>query len=253
MAGLRLSGLRSQSQVLLLGLGVSVAAAAALNTLPCSAQSALPWVQIDQPAQPPRWKLTTLDTSADSAGSAGSAGSAEIASPPTKMISGQPSVSSSESPQAAEPQVPSTVPLLPPPGQPFFDVGVGPRIGIGEPTYAAVALRLGVPLSTTTSLSLRPFYVFGNSDSNGVPNSEGEFTIPLTIDLFTNYPVSVYFGPGITWNADSSNVVNFSLSGGLDFRITDRIRLSTGLYYDMDYDKSGFGDWMANAFLYFRL
>ncbi len=224
-------------------LGLAFVASLGLLPLPCSAQRSLPWVQVDQPSASPTWKLTTLGSSDDTTEPA----------PPAEAASTQTAGSPPPESKPSQPQVASTVPLPAPPGQPFLDVGVGPRIGIGEPTYPAVAVRLGVPLSPNTSLSLRPFYVFGNSDYNGVPNSQGEFTLPLTLDLFTDSVVSAYFGPGVSWNVDSSGVATFSLSGGLDFRISERIRLSTGLYYDMDNDKSGFGDWMANAFLYFRL
>ena len=203
-----------------------------LTALPCLAQSTLPWDQHDQPSTSPNWKLTNPGSTPDS----------------TKISQSNQPLGS----QPGQPDPTTTAPQSTPPGKPFLDVGIGPRIGIGEPTYPAASLRFGVPLSTTTSLSLRPFYVFGNSDSNGAPNSQGEFTIPLTLDLFTNSPVSVYFGPGATWNVDSSGLTVFSLSGGLDFKIIEKIRLSTGLYYGMDNDRSGFGDWGANAFLYFR-
>jgi hypothetical protein len=239
--------LRSGGHRCVRALGLAFFASLGLLPFPCSAQRSLQWVQVDQPTTSPTWKFTTLGSTPDdpeSSPASQSAGERPVASKPGS----QPA-----QPQPAQPQVASSVPLPAPPGQPFLDVGVGPRIGIGEPTYPAVSLRLGVPLSSNTSLSLRPFYVFGNSDYDGVPNSQGEFTLPLTLDLFTDSPVSAYFGPGVSWNVDSSGLVTFSLSGGLDFRIAERIRLTTGLYYDMDNDKSGFGDWMANAFLYFRL
>lgn len=51
---------------------------------------------------------------------------------------------------------------------------------------------------------------------NGVRNNLGEFSLPLTLDLFTDKPLSVYFGPGISTNVDPSGLTVFSLSGGVD-------------------------------------
>lgn len=228
----------------LLSLGLACVSSAALIPLPAVAQVSRRWVQVDQPDQRPGWTLTDRQEPSDPTWIEASVDSpAEAGSSPESI----------QSPSPAPGQKAVAVAATTPPPAPFMDVGVGARIGLGEPTYPAVSLRLGVPLSNNTSLSLRPFYVFGNSDVDGVPNGQGEFTLPLTLDLFTDKPVSVYFGPGFTWNADSSGVTNFSLSGGLDFKLSNRLRLTTGLYYDMDYDKSGFGDWMANTFLHFRL
>ena len=56
--------------------------------------------------------------------------------------------------------------------------------------------------------------MIGNSDANGVRNNQGEFILPLTLDLFTDKPLSVYFGSGILTNVDSSDLTVFSLSGG---------------------------------------
>ncbi len=95
--------------------------------------------------------------------------------------------------------------------------------------------------------------MIGNSDANGVRNNQGEFILPLTLDLFTDKPLSVYFGPGISTNVDSSGLTVFSLSGGVDIRLSNRLKLSAGLSYAFDADTSGRGDTSAQTILYYKL
>lgn len=137
--------------------------------------------------------------------------------------------------------------------KPFADLGAGVRIGIGEPTYAAVSARLGLPLSPDTSLSLRPTYVIGNSDSQGQRNGQGEFFMPLTIDVFTRERVSVYLGPGFTWNTDSNGKILASINGGIDIEFNERVRLSAGLMWINQPGDSNGRDVSLNTLIYYRL
>jgi hypothetical protein len=159
-----------------------------------------------------------------------------------------PAASRAQEPPATPPATESTTT-----GKPFLDLGAGARIGIGEPTYAAVSARLGVPLSVNTGLSLRPTVVFGNNDANGSRNSETEVLLPLTLDLFTNNTVSAYVGPGLAFNTDSDGQTNASVNAGVDIKLNQRLRFSTGLTYIFETSDADNRDIEANALLYFRL
>lgn len=139
------------------------------------------------------------------------------------------------------------------PSKPFLDVGAGARVGIGEPTHPAVAARVGLPLSPTTALSLRPMLVIGNSDARGKTNQRSELLLPLTLDLFTTSTVSAYLGPGLAINADSEGQTNASVNAGVDIRLNNRLRLSAGMTYVFQPGDSNQRDIEANTLLYVRL
>lgn len=108
-------------------------------------------------------------------------------------------------------------------------IGGGARIGIGEPTDGLVYGRLGHRLNQSLSLSLRPAYVFGNSDAKGRPNHEGAFQVPLTLDVQPDHWISPYIGAGIATNTDSSGSVDPMLSAGVDVRLAKHVNLVVGL------------------------
>ena len=227
----------------------SLLAALALLTLApsnSSAQSRPKWTSYkpSQGSQPsatlPSWRTTPSNSQATQA-------IWKLTTP-----SRPPSIGSANTP--ADASTPSqTSPSKTTVGSPFVDLGAGVRIGAGEPTYAAVSARLGLPLSSNTGISIRPTYVIGNSDSKAAPNNQAELIIPLTLDLFTNKTVSVYLGPGASVNVDSSAKTFFSMSGGLDIKFNQKLRLSPGITYALDYDQSGRGDFSGLALIYYRL
>lgn len=121
-------------------------------------------------------------------------------------------------------------------------IGGGARIGYGEPTYPMVYARLGRMLERNASLSLRPRYIFGNSDLQGESNSEGAFQMPLTLDLKLNSWLNPYLGGGIATNTDSTGKTNGMISLGVDIMIHRNLALDLGMNYvfqpsDLDGDR----------------
>jgi Outer membrane protein beta-barrel domain len=133
------------------------------------------------------------------------------------------------------------------------DLGAGARIGIGEPTYPIVVVRIRVPTSPSTSVSLRPSVTFGNNNSKGERNNQTQIMVPLTLDALTNRRVSVYLGPGLTYNVDSDRQTNPSIHAGVDIKLNQRVRLSAGLNYVFQRNDADNRDLEANALLYFAL
>lgn len=131
-------------------------------------------------------------------------------------------------------------------------LGGGARIGIGEPTYGMVYGRIGREISNKAALSLRPAYIFGNSDSEGSSNSQGAFKMPLTLDLYPNKPISPYAGVGVATNTDSNGNANAMITAGLDINFVKHLGLSLGINYifqDSDQDDR---DVEAFTVLYYR-
>jgi hypothetical protein len=110
-------------------------------------------------------------------------------------------------------------------------IGAGARIGSGEPTYPMVYGRLGRMLDSNIALSLRPRYIFGNSDLQVRSNSEGAFQMPLTLDFKLTPWLSPYLGGGIATNTDSTGKTNGMLSLGADISISRHIAIDLGLNY----------------------
>jgi len=137
--------------------------------------------------------------------------------------------------------------------KPSVDLGAGIRIGFGEPSYATAGARVAFPTSSNTSISLRPSLIFGNTTSSGERNNQTQVVVPLTLDLFTNKTVSAYLGPGLAYNVDSDNQTNASLHAGVDIKLNQRLRFSTGLTYVFQQSDRDNRDLEANALLYFRL
>jgi hypothetical protein len=139
----------------------------------------------------------------------------------------------------------------------FFGIGGGVRWGqaagvdTGEPTSGVLTGRIAYKLGKDYSLSLRPSYIFGNRDLQGNNNDEGEFQMPLTVDLFRKALFSPYFGGGIATNTDSTGATNPMLTGGVDINFTRNIVLGLNLNYifQTDIDDT---DWQAMSLLYLR-
>lgn len=131
-------------------------------------------------------------------------------------------------------------------------LGGGARIGIGEPTYGMVYGRIGREISKEAAISLRPAYIFGNSDSEGSSNNQGAFQMPLTLDLNPNKPISPYAGVGVATNTDSNGKANAMVTAGLDINFVKHLSLGLGINYifqDSDQDNK---DVEAFTVLYYR-
>lgn len=139
----------------------------------------------------------------------------------------------------------------------FFGIGGGVRWGsaagvnTGEPTSGVLTGRIAYKLGTDFSVSLRPSYLFGNRDLQGKNNNEGEFQMPLTIDLFRKALISPYLGGGIATNTDSTGATNPMLTAGVDINITRNIVLGLNANYIYQND-IGDTDWQAMSLLYLR-
>lgn len=151
-------------------------------------------------------------------------------------------------PQAAEPAKPAQQSAW------IVGVGAGARIGAGEPTYPMVYGRLGRKLDRTTSLSLRPRYIFGNSDLLGRSNSQGAFQMPLTLDVKATSWLTPYAGGGIATNTDSTGQTNGMLSLGADISLSRNLAIDLGVNYIIQpasIDSNG-RDFEFNSVLYLR-
>lgn len=131
-------------------------------------------------------------------------------------------------------------------------IGGGARIGAGEPTYGMAYGRLGVALNDDLALSIRPSYIFGNSDQFGEANNEGAFQMPVTLDFAPDHWISPYVGVGIATNTDSNGSTDLLLSAGLDFRLTKNISIVTGLNYIRQTDDGDGRDIEGITVLYLR-
>jgi hypothetical protein len=141
------------------------------------------------------------------------------------------------------------------PGRPrpwIMGLGGGARIGIGDPTFPMVFGRLGRRLNEDLAISLRPGYIFGNSDSEGNRNNEGAFQMPLTLDFAPDGLFSPFFGLGIATNTDSNGKTEPMVSAGVDLNITPNLSIAASInvvYQSGDEDSR---DVEALTVLYFR-
>jgi hypothetical protein len=134
----------------------------------------------------------------------------------------------------------------------IIGVGGGARIGIGEATYPMAYGRIGLLLNESIALSIRPGYVFGNSDRAGKPNSEGAFQMPLTLDLIPGNMLSPFAGVGFSTNTDSNGKTRPMATLGIDLNITRNLSLMASInviYQPEDEDNR---DVEALTLLYFR-
>jgi len=139
----------------------------------------------------------------------------------------------------------------------FFAIGGGIRLskvaGVdsGEAFSGVLTGRLAYKLDQDFSLSLRPSYIFGNRDLQGNNNNEGEFQMPLTIDLFHKALISPYLGGGIVTNTDSTGATNPMLTAGVDINITRNLVLGLNVNYIFQND-IGDTDKQGMSLLYLR-
>lgn len=136
----------------------------------------------------------------------------------------------------------------------IIGIGGGARIGVGEPTYPMVYGRVGRKLNQDVSLSLRPRYIFGNSDLQGQSNNQGAFQMPLTVDLRPDFWLSPYVGGGIATRTDSTGETNGMFSIGFDIGLNSALRVDLGMNYifqSQQNDQDG-GDIELTSVLYLR-
>jgi hypothetical protein len=134
----------------------------------------------------------------------------------------------------------------------ILGAGGGLRVGVGEPTYGMAYGRVGVPIGEQLGVSVRPGYVFGNSDSRGKSNSQGAWNVPITLDLLPNSAASPYLGAGVATNTDSSGASNPLITAGIDIQMTRHISLGVALNYIIQSQDSDNRDIEAMSVLYLR-
>lgn len=111
----------------------------------------------------------------------------------------------------------------------IMGLGGGARIGIGDPTFPMIFGRVGRRLSEEWAISLRPNYIFGNSDNQGNRNNEGAFQMPLTLDFTPDELFSPFFGLGIATNTDSNGKTEPMVSAGVDLNITPNLSIAASI------------------------
>jgi opacity protein-like surface antigen len=109
-------------------------------------------------------------------------------------------------------------------------------------------------LDKNTSLSLRPRYIFGNSDLQGRSNNEGAFQMPLTLDLKATSWLNPYLGGGIATNTDSTGQTNGMVSLGADISISRNLAIDLSVNYiiQSNADDSNDRDIEFTSVLYLR-
>ena len=141
--------------------------------------------------------------------------------------SGSASAADPSTPDAASPEPEKSIQQNPW----ILGIGGGARIGIGEPTYPMIYGRLGRIIDKNVAISLRPRYIFGNFDDQGLSNNEGAFQMPLTVNLKPTSGLSPYLGFGIATNTDSTGKTNAMMSLGADISLSRNIAIDLGLNY----------------------
>ncbi|MEB3266352.1 MAG: hypothetical protein VKN13_07050 [Cyanobacteriota bacterium] len=134
----------------------------------------------------------------------------------------------------------------------ILGAGGGLRVGLGEPTYGMAYGRLGVPIGDQLGVSLRPGYVFGNSDRRGRSNGQGAWHVPITLDLLPRSGASPYVGAGVSTNTDSSGDSNALITTGIDIHMTRHLSLGLALNYIVQPDDNNGRDFEAMSVLYLR-
>lgn len=130
--------------------------------------------------------------------------------------------------------------------------GGGARIGIGEPTFPLAYGRLGIRTGNDFAISLRPSYIFGNSDREGRSNNQGAFQMPLTVDLVPDTRISPFLGLGVATNTDSTNSTKPMATIGLDINITRNITLAAAINVIYQREDEDSRDVEALSVIYFR-
>jgi hypothetical protein len=140
----------------------------------------------------------------------------------------------------------------------IFGIGGGVRFGAGDTTNGVLTGRLGYKLNGSNAISLRPSWIFINTDNNNNNNnnnngifSDGSLRLPLTLDFNRRGFISPYLGGGIATNVDNSSQTDGMLTGGLDLNIHENVTLGLNVNYIFQPDVND-TDWEAMTLLYLR-
>ncbi|MFQ4135234.1 hypothetical protein PGN35_002840 [Nodosilinea sp. PGN35] len=100
---------------------------------------------------------------------------------------------------------------------------VGAGVGVGNVGNSDVGLSINSKVTVADSISVRPGAI---SDLNFSGNGETVFMLPVTYDfnpVTPNGRLLPYLGGGISVTTQGSNAVGPLVTGGVDYRITDRV------------------------------
>jgi hypothetical protein len=221
---------------------------AALAALPPSARSPVPTADSQPSLSPPPWQFAP----ADAGGSGWQPVQNEALLPPEfRPVPAirNPADLSAEARAPKPPEHPDV--LVDNIG--IFGLGGGVQTGggTGDRWTGVLTTRIGYKLNDNLALSLRPSFIFGNTDLEGNPNDQGAFQMPLTLDLFRRSLVSPYVGAGIATNTDSTGDIDPMITGGLDINLSRHLTLGLNVNYIIQSQISD-TDWAAMTLVYFR-
>lgn len=100
---------------------------------------------------------------------------------------------------------------------------VGAGVAVGELGNSDVGLSINSKFTVADNVSVRPGVM---SDLNFNNNGETVFTLPVTYDfnpVTDNGRLMPFVGAGVSVSTQGAGAVGPLLTGGLDYRITDRV------------------------------
>jgi hypothetical protein len=110
---------------------------------------------------------------------------------------------------------------------------VGAGVGIGNVGTSDVGLSINSKVTVADSLSVRPGVI---SDLNFNGNGETIFLLPVTYDfnpVTPNGRLLPYVGAGLSISTEGAGAVGPLVTGGVDYRITDRIVANGGVNWSL--------------------
>ncbi|MGF1566789.1 MAG: hypothetical protein ACFCVD_01725 [Nodosilinea sp.] len=100
---------------------------------------------------------------------------------------------------------------------------VGAGVGVGDLGTGNVGLSINSKITVADNVSVRPGLI---TDFNFSNNGETVFLAPVTYDfnsLTSNGRLLPYVGGGVSVSTEGSGAVGPLVTGGVDYRITDRV------------------------------
>ena len=110
-------------------------------------------------------------------------------------------------------------------------VGIG--VGLGDIGKTDVGLTLNSKIELTDQVSLRPAVI---SDLDFDDNGETLFLIPATYDFqspLENQKLLPFAGLGVSVSTEGDDDVGLLLTGGTDYRLSDRVTLNGSVYWSL--------------------
>ncbi|WP_225885279.1 porin family protein [Leptolyngbya sp. KIOST-1] len=110
---------------------------------------------------------------------------------------------------------------------------VGAGVGIGNVGTSDVGLSVNSKFTVADNISLRPGVI---TDLNFSGNGETSFLLPVTYDfnpVTNNGRLLPYVGAGLSVATEGSTTVGPLVTGGVDYRITDRIVANGGVNWSL--------------------